>query len=240
MVEDVVYADTVVQNLHQIGHLHRLEGHRHLALLEDGFHLLPGQPVACHAAGAVGQIDLDIVVQPVIAFLLFLPEQLLCQCRENQRLFYTRFYFHRSLGIFWNQPCAFARDRAGGAPLSAKAADNLTRGFPPFSGFLNCHVTHKKSFLSCLNTFGLLHLKNVLQIVPERIPESRRNTMHQLIYNGFLCDMIGHIGLFRSKIFIDIHYGTHGIQEVSGSIPLISTKKSLLELFGSKKFESFW
>ena len=44
--------------------------------------------------------------------------------------------------------------------------------------------------------------------------------------NVFLCDLIEHIGLFRAEIFIDIHYGTHGIQEVSGSIPLISTKSS--------------
>ena len=59
--------------------------------------------------------------------------------------------------------------------------------------------------------------------VPEFLPELRRNTVYQLTDNGFLCDLIGHIGLFRSEIFIDIHYGTHGIQEVSGSIPLIST-----------------
>ena len=61
--------------------------------------------------------------------------------------------------------------------------------------------------------------------VPEFLPELRRNTVYQLTDNGFLCDLIGHIGLFRSEIFIDIHYGTHGIQEVSGSIPLISTRK---------------
>ena len=30
----------------------------------------------------------------------------------------------------------------------------------------------------------------------------------------------------------------NGIQEVSGSIPLISTKSALFELLGSKKFES--
>ena len=83
------------------------------------------------------------------------------------------------------------------------------------------------NFLSVVLVRSALHLKSALLSVPERIPESRRNTMHQLIYNGFLCDMIGHIGLFRSKIFIDIHYGTHGIQEVSGSIPLISAKSSL-------------
>lgn len=123
MVEDVVYADTVVQNLHQIGHLHGLEGHRHLAFLEDGFHLLPGQPVACHAAGAVGQIDLDIVVQPVIAFLLFLPEQLLRQCREYHRLFQARFYFHRSLGIFWNQPCSVPLNHSGDTLLRAITTD---------------------------------------------------------------------------------------------------------------------
>ena len=39
---------------------------------------------------------------------------------------------------------------------------------------------------------------------------------------------------------MDARAAINGIQEVSGSIPLISTKKSLLELFGSKKFESFW
>jgi len=60
--------------------------------------------------------------------------------------------------------------------------------------------------------------------VPEFLPELRRNTVCQLTDNGFLCDITGHIGLFRPEKFIDIHYGTHGIQEVSGSIPLISTK----------------
>ena len=74
MVEDVVNADTVVQHLHQIGHLHGLKGDRHLSFREDGFHLLPGQPVAGQTAGAVGQIDLDIIVQPVKA-LLFLSER---------------------------------------------------------------------------------------------------------------------------------------------------------------------
>jgi hypothetical protein len=62
--------------------------------------------------------------------------------------------------------------------------------------------------------------------VPEFLPELRRNTVYQLTDNGFLCDITGHIGLFRPEKFIDIHYGTHGIQEVSGSIPLISTKNN--------------
>lgn len=123
MVEDVVNADTVIQDLHQIGHLHGLKGHRHLAFPEDGLHLLPGQPVAGHAAGAVGQIDLDIIVQPVKALLLFLPEQLLRQCREYHRLFYTRFYFHRPLGIFWNQPCAVPLNHSGDTLLRAIATD---------------------------------------------------------------------------------------------------------------------
>ena len=123
MVEDVVYADTVVQDLHQIGHLHGLKGYRHLSFREDGFHLLSGQPVACHAAGAVGQIDLDIVIQPVIAFLLFLPEQLLRQRRDHHRLFHARFNFHRSFGIFRNQPCAVPLNHSGDTLLRAVATD---------------------------------------------------------------------------------------------------------------------
>ena len=47
----------------QVGDFHRFKGNGHLAFLEDGFHLLSGQAVACHPAGTVSQIGLHIVVQ---------------------------------------------------------------------------------------------------------------------------------------------------------------------------------
>ena len=43
--------------------------------------------------------------------------------------------------------------------------------------------------------FTALLFEHALLFVPERIPESRRNTMHQLIYNGFLFEFSGLIGL---------------------------------------------
>lgn len=81
MIQNVVNTDTVVQDFHQVGDFHRFKGNGHLAFFEDGFHLLAGQTVACHPARTVGQIGLDIVVQPMEVFLLFLTDQLLCQRR---------------------------------------------------------------------------------------------------------------------------------------------------------------
>ena len=54
--------------------------------------------------------------------------------------------------------------------------------------------------------FTALLFEHALLFVPERIPESRRNTMHQLIYNGFLCELYGLIGLIIAQISNDIHY----------------------------------
>lgn len=40
-----------------------------LVLSEDGFHLFSGQPIACHAAGTVGQIHDGIIIQAMIILL---------------------------------------------------------------------------------------------------------------------------------------------------------------------------
>ena len=143
-----VPTDTVVQNLHQIGYLHRLEGYRYLSFREDGFHLLPGQPVAGHAAGAVGQIDLDIIVQPVKALLLFLPEQLLCQCRECSCSRIHGFCSAGFLCVLWDQPRPFLLDNTGNSFLSAKTSYDLNGCVPLLGCFFNSNVFHKKSFLS--------------------------------------------------------------------------------------------
>ena len=82
MVQDVVDAMDVVQDLDHIGHLHRLEGLPDLALPEDGFHLLTGQSAAGHPGRRVSKVDHHKIVQYVKIPLFLLILQLFSQFRQ--------------------------------------------------------------------------------------------------------------------------------------------------------------
>lgn len=63
-------AAEMVDRLHQVVHLHWLEGRGDLACPVDLLHLLSGQTVAGHAVRVVGQLDLDVLVDAEVVVAL--------------------------------------------------------------------------------------------------------------------------------------------------------------------------
>ncbi len=81
MVKDIVHAMDVVQHLDHIGDFEGLEGLPNLALFEDGFHLIPCQPDACHPGRGVSQVNDGKIVQTVKIPLFLLILQLFGEFR---------------------------------------------------------------------------------------------------------------------------------------------------------------
>ena len=82
MIQNVVDAKNMDQNLDHIGHLHRLEGLPDFSLSEDGFHLLTGQSAAGHPGRRVSKVDHHEIVQSVKIPLFLLILQLFSQFRQ--------------------------------------------------------------------------------------------------------------------------------------------------------------
>ena len=77
--ENHIHAEEVVARFDDVVDLDGLfVGEDTVGFIEN-FNLISGQPVAGHPAGTVGEVCLDVVIQTMEVFLLFLTEESFCQ-----------------------------------------------------------------------------------------------------------------------------------------------------------------
>ena len=118
-------AAEVIDCLHQVVHLHRLEGRGDLACPVDLLHLFPGQTVAGHTVRVVGQLDLDVLVDAEVVVALPLVTDAFGQHRKIFLLDLFASAILRLLAIFGDQPGSILSDQAIDPSLAAIPSDQL-------------------------------------------------------------------------------------------------------------------
>ena len=131
-LDDVIDGAQMVICLDEIIYLDRLEAHLDLAGLVDVLHLLPHKAVAGHSVGTVAEVDLYVVVQPVIdAFGFLLHESL----DHRRQLFDLRLFLRRLFGVGGEEPSLALPNRIGNPTVAAIPSDHWFGYFPFGSGF---------------------------------------------------------------------------------------------------------
>ena len=123
MIQYVINAMDVVQNLDYISHLHRLEGLSDLALSEDGFHLLTGQSAARHPGRGVCKINYRKIVQSMKIPLFLLILQFFGQFWQLGLRCILQNCPRGTDCVLWNAPNAIPVYRAGDSALCAVSSD---------------------------------------------------------------------------------------------------------------------
>lgn len=118
-------AAEMIDRLHQVVHLHGLEGRGDLACPVDLLHLLSGQTVAGHAVRVVGQLDLDVLVDSEVVVALPLVADAFGQHRKIFLLDLFASAILRLLAIFGDQPDSILSDQAIDPSLAAIPSDQL-------------------------------------------------------------------------------------------------------------------
>ena len=142
-------AAEVVDRLNQIVYLHRFEGRADLARAIDLLHLLPGQPVAGHAARVIGQFDLDVFVDAEVVIARLLVADASDQGWQIFLLDSLASAVLRLLAIHRDQPRSVLSNQTSDPSLAAITPHQLLRYIPTTSRFFDGTVVHyRHSFRS--------------------------------------------------------------------------------------------
>ncbi len=119
--DHIAHTDEVVGDFYQIINAHRLKGDADFPGAVNFNHLIPGEPVAGHAARGIGQIDLDVFVDAEVLVALVLVEDLLYEGCLGTLSDDLRAGFEGALRDF---PALLCQHRTGDFSLLAVAPDH--------------------------------------------------------------------------------------------------------------------
>ena len=140
IVDDISHGFEMVDGFNDVIHLCRLKGCGNVVLAIDLLDCFLCQPVACHAVGGVGEIDLDVLINTVMVVAAALRYDLIGEGRERYclLLLLLRWFSFGFVCIFRNHPNASNELCFRDPFLCAKLADRALGEAPFFGNLLNC------------------------------------------------------------------------------------------------------